>query len=352
MAKEWERVAENLVRHRASGGLYLRAKVGGKIIRRSLGTKSMRIGKMKRDDLLLQLRANEGVLEKNSAQSLEEAIAQVIAWYASQPGYQKKPGSLKYREEIAKVLARTLPNKPVSQWSVHDMTKWWGSPAVVRYSAGRRNNMLGTLRKMMELSIDQGTRVSDPTSRLKRIPVITPEVLIPSKEEFKAIISDINSQKKSHSQMAAWFVEFMTYSGCRPGETGSVTREDIEEKHIKITGGEGGTKNHLVRRVPIMGEMQDLLERMNYREIEDLLFPMTPPKDAIANACKRLGLPRYTPKTFRHVFGTTCLECGVPLATVADWMGHKDKGVTLARTYAHIRDEHGIKEAAKVNFQG
>jgi len=44
---DWTQVAENLVRHRA-GTIYLRAKVGGKVIRESLRVDDLRIAKLKR----------------------------------------------------------------------------------------------------------------------------------------------------------------------------------------------------------------------------------------------------------------------------------------------------------------
>jgi hypothetical protein len=38
MGKDWENVAESFIGHKSSGEMYLHAKVGGKIIRRALGS--------------------------------------------------------------------------------------------------------------------------------------------------------------------------------------------------------------------------------------------------------------------------------------------------------------------------
>ncbi len=51
----WSQVADNLVRHKA-GEIYLRAWVAGKEIRESLGTPSLRIAKLKRNERLDELR--------------------------------------------------------------------------------------------------------------------------------------------------------------------------------------------------------------------------------------------------------------------------------------------------------
>jgi hypothetical protein len=38
----------------------------------------------------------------------------------------------------------------------------------------------------------------------------------------------------------------------------------------------------------------------------------------------------------------------VDIATVAIWLGHKDGGVLLMKTYGHIRDQHSLDSAAKL----
>ena len=114
MSKIWEKVAENLVRHLPSGGMYLRAKVGGKIIKRSLRTKAVKVGKMKRDDLLKELREEVGIDGKGFADSLKlkAAIELTLESYAALPKYQKTPANLAYRQQVAVVLGRSLPGDP------------------------------------------------------------------------------------------------------------------------------------------------------------------------------------------------------------------------------------------------
>lgn len=350
MASEWEKVAENLVRHIPSGGLYLRAKVGGKIIRKSLGTKAVKIGKMKRDDLLLQIRTAAGRGGGQGELTRDGLLELALAYYRALPTYQTKPASMRYRVTLVDVLKRTLPETSPAKWKPADVLKWWGSPEVICYEANRRNNMLGTLRMGISQAIENGLILFDPTVSLKRAPVRRKEVEIPTRDDFQKLVADIEAQGKAKSKEAANFVRFMAFCGCRPGEAVEVLWSEIGKNHITISGGEEGTKNHLVRRVPIIPAMKELLDSIRYDGAAGNVFSMKPPKDAINNACERLGFPNFTPKTFRHVFGTTCLESGVPLATVADWMGHKDKGKTLAAVYAHIREEHGIEEAKKVSF--
>jgi integrase len=58
----------------------------------------------------------------------------------------------------------------------------------------------------------------------------------------------------------------------------------------------------------------------------------------------RLGFHHY-----RHYFISVCCMSGVDLLTIADWVGHEDVDL-IARIYAHLCDEHKIKQATKVNF--
>ena len=41
---------------------------------------------------------------------------------------------------------------------------------------------------------------------------------------------------------------------------------------------------------------------------------------------------------------------GIPLPTVARWMGHSDGGVLVGRVYGHLADAHEDEMAQKVDF--
>jgi integrase len=57
-----------------------------------------------------------------------------------------------------------------------------------------------------------------------------------------------------------------------------------------------------------------------------------------------------SPHCFRHLFATRCLECGVDVPTVARWLGHQDRGMTLLKTYSHLVDEHSRQMAGRVRI--
>jgi integrase len=66
------------------------------------------------------------------------------------------------------------------------------------------------------------------------------------------------------------------------------------------------------------------------------------------NACTRLQLPHLRIHDLRHFFASWCIESSIDIATVAKWLGHKDGGVLLMKTYGHIGDQHSLDSAGKL----
>jgi Phage integrase family len=72
--------------------------------------------------------------------------------------------------------------------------------------------------------------------------------------------------------------------------------------------------------------------------------------ESLARASQKVGVPKMTHHDLRHYFATKCLESGAPVATVANWLGHRDGGALLLRTYSHLLDAHSQEMAARVSF--
>jgi integrase len=62
------------------------------------------------------------------------------------------------------------------------------------------------------------------------------------------------------------------------------------------------------------------------------------------------SIKRFTHHGLRHLFTTRAIESGVDVPTVAKWLGHKDGGALLMKTYSHLLQEHSQAMAAKLNF--
>ena len=74
------------------------------------------------------------------------------------------------------------------------------------------------------------------------------------------------------------------------------------------------------------------------------------PKQAIATACEKAGLPHFTPHHMRHFFCSNAIEAGIDFKAIAGWLGHQDGGVLVATTYGHLRQEHSAEMAKRMTF--
>ncbi len=52
----------------------------------------------------------------------------------------------------------------------------------------------------------------------------------------------------------------------------------------------------------------------------------------------------------RHYFVSNAIEAGVDFKVIAGWVGHKDGGVLVAKTYGHLRDAHSFEMAKRMTF--
>src|SRR5205085_8785104 len=80
------------------------------------------------------------------------------------------------------------------------------------------------------------------------------------------------------------------------------------------------------------------------------VFRVRESQKAMNRAAKLAGMERITHHDLRHLFATISIESGVDVPTVASWLGHKDGGALAMKTYKHLRDEHSVAAAKKVNF--
>jgi integrase len=161
---------------------------------------------------------------------------------------------------------------------------------------------------------------------------------------------------------------------------------------LLVTGGELGTKNHEVRTVPLFpppcgfsgicrksrcarlvhnrvpaGEgcgsasreaesshagakpEQPVCEQVG-EPSENRIFKLDSAKKALITACRKAGLPHYGHHAMRHFFCSNAIEAGCDFKVIAEWLGHKDGGVLVARTYGHLRNEHSAAMAKRLTF--
>ena len=123
---------------------------------------------------------------------------------------------------------------------------------------------------------------------------------------------------------------------------------DFERDHFVVSGGEVGYQEppdpngaSFPCHAEIFGEYFDLDEVSR----DEYLFKF---KSARPLWIRQVALPVFlaiTHHCLRHFFVSNAIEKGIDFKTIANWIGHKDGGLLVAKTYGHLRDSHSHEMA-------
>ncbi|MCW2393538.1 site-specific integrase [Sphingobium sp. B11D3A] len=147
------------------------------------------------------------------------------------------------------------------------------------------------------------------------------------------------------------FCSVLAATGCRISEalTLRMRNIDIESQSIIIECLKKRRRG-IYRAVPVPSDLISLLVKVhNVSSNSDVrLWPwsrMTAWRkiNGLMDTAGIKGL-QATPKGFRHGFGVTAIESGVPLNMVQKWLGHSDLRTTAIYTSAIGREELSIAE--------
>ena len=67
--------------------------------------------------------------------------------------------------------------------------------------------------------------------------------------------------------------------------------------------------------------------------------------ESFRHSLSNCKFPRFTHHCLRHYFVSNAIEKGIDFKTIANWIGHKDGGLLVAKTYGHLRDSHSHEMA-------
>jgi integrase len=253
--------------------------------------------------------------------------------------------------ELAVKLPSKVTEHEVAEWAARHHADW---------SPTKHNAAIDSLKGIFTIAIDRGIIGTNPAAKLTRAKVRQKRLELPSSEQFKQIVQTVRTSGTSSSKGNGDLVEFMAFSGCRLGEASRVRWKDIDEANNRIWI-EPGKSGH-GRHVPITPAMADLLKRIR----DGKRWVLASPKrfgyvlinqsceESLESACTKAGVQRMTHHSLRHLFATRAIESGVPVPTVARWLGHQDGGAlllkTMLKTYSHLLDHHSQESAQKVSF--
>ena len=140
-------------------------------------------------------------------------------------------------------------------------------------------------------------------------------------------------------------------------DTITVTGGDPDTKDDSATEDDRGTKNWSHRTLPLNDSLRrlliDLRDNPRYfrnKARTNYVLAVSECEKALSRACKEAGTPRITHHDLRHLFATQCIESGIDIPTLSRWLGHKDGGTLVMKTYGHLRDDHSKEMAGKLKF--
>lgn len=359
--EEWQKSpVPNLIRYVPSGIYFARVRVGGKLIRRSLGCTKLSVAQLRLADFTKEQRTQLEIRQTAEAGQLTFGQAEDIYRERLKLNHKLKPSSKEYRHKTLFYLHGTWPglaDLDMARISAQDCTAWAVRFKKANYSATVFNNTLGTLRAIFAIALEAGVRYGNPAAGITRMPVRSQRLQLPDRKQFLQLVNQIASRGGRFSRDCSYLVQFLAYGGFRKSEAAAITWADCDfkKKEITVRGDpEHGTKNWSTRRVPMIPAMITLLQEIKTHEglikAQGKVMQIQECQKAIDRACEDLEIPRIKHHDLRHLFATTCIEAGVDIPTVSRWLGHKDGGALAMKVYGHLRDHHSNAMAQKVVF--
>lgn len=261
-------------------------------------------------------------------------LTQSLQNWAGLQGIGKKPRTKKYHSEIVALILARWPGDPdVATVTDQELTDF--VLKVAHFSASRYNAILCAIRATIPAA-----------KKLKRRRVKLKDRALLSQLEFSRLLDELDRRPQSHAGLV---VRFLAHTGLRINEARQLRWSDVYENFILAPG--TITKNGYPRTIPFVNGIADVLAQLRtVADGSDLVLPQSEAKRSLQTACRRAGVPRLSHHDFRHLFATRCVQSGVDIPTVARWLGHRDGGALLAKTYFHLVDEHSRKMAARVEI--
>ena len=343
-----QKVAECLYRHASSGTYYGLLKRSGKQYRRSLKTKDRKLA----ERFLAEFRQKVDRLDHTKNRSTLSFAECAKLWLSTVTPHMKASSARRRETSVGQILpylgAALIRNITAS--TCED----WAAKRGAGIAASTYNNERDTIIAILAYAKREGLLLDNPALVLPRRKLGKSSILIPSKHDFEKVVAKMRSLDVRFYH-GANLVELLAYSGMRLAEATSILWRDVdfENGRFAVSGGDLGTKNHEVRVVPLFPAMRKFLEQLRAAtelDLDSRIIPIDRTTKGLERACQLAGLPSFTHHCMRHYFVSNAIEAGIDFKTIAAWVGHKDGGLLVAKTYGHLRDTHSFEMAKRMTF--
>lgn len=281
---------------------------------------------------------------------------------SSSDGNAKRPATIRLEKALLRSMEATLGQRrlrEISPGMVHDHVAGRIKAGV---SARTANLEVVALRNVLKSAIEDKLITTVPTfKRLKEIKTVRRCL---TTAEIERVATAAKKVAPNTGQMVHDFILLMAFSGGRWAETLRLRWQDVDFERKQLHFGRDGlSKNGESRSVDFNSRLEKHLSNMVTRCAPDCDFLFPSPKrgerddlhaitfnKTIRDARVKAKIKDFTCHLCRHYFASMALMSKVDVHTVASWLGHKDNGVLLAKTYSHLLNEHKREQAQRVNF--
>ena len=246
--------------------------------------------------------------------------------------------------EAQKPRGVNLLEMPLDAIKPSDLSAFFGRLSK-RLGAHAFNGVSSKIKNVYEIAVNDGAILVNVYAKvprtIRRKRIISAPAKVPSIEQCQAICDNVRQQKNSpNPEPTADMLEFMHLAALDQAECvlADWSKVDWQAAFIEVKRQKTGA----YFRVPIYPHLKPFLSAMWKRRGEPKsgpMFSILSPKQALYNACRRLGLESYSPIDFRKARIVWMLRRGVPVEMLAKWQGHKDNGVLIRKTYAWVISE-------------
>jgi site-specific recombinase XerD len=335
----FQKVGESLYRYSSNRVYYARFKVGGKEIKRSLGTTDPTLARRNLAALKDELRQIDRSQGRMTLAELADRYLRTVQ--------HQKPKTVERKSFIVGRIKSDWPTGKLTQVGKirpSDVDLWLSR---YHFGSASRNLFIECIKAIFALAIRDRIIADSPAAHLRYAKREKPIRPTPSYDQFKAIIADVRAQPfNADAQNSADFLEFLGLAGVGQAEA-ALRRSDIDFATGQIITFRHKTSTGFA--IPIYPQVKPLLERLcEGKSNGDHIFKVRDAKKALAGACRRLGYPPFSQRSLRRMFITRAIEKGIDVKVIAQWQGHRDGGKLILDTYSHVQPAHSQRMAERM----
>ena len=281
---------------------------------------------------------------------------------SSAGGNAKRPATIRLEKALLRSMEATLGQRRLRELTPGLVRNHIAARIKAGVSARTANLEIVALRNVLKSAIEDKLITALPA--FKRLKEIKTTRRCLTTAEIERVAGAAKEIAPRTGQMVHDFILLMAFSGGRWAETLRLRWQDVDFKQKQLHYGRDGlSKNGESRAVDFNSRLKKHLREMATRRDPDCKFlfpsPMRGERDdlhavtfntTIRDARTKAKVKDFTCHLCRHYFASMALMGKVDVHTVASWLGHKDNGVLLAKTYSHLLNEHKREQVKRVNF--